>query len=611
MNIAEIVEKHGNNRENLLQILHELQTGSNDNSLHQDVLAQLSAIMNLPVAEIVGTATFYSTFSLRPRGRHVIRLCESQPCYIKGSENILTALEKRLGICLGGTTGDGLFTLETAACPGVCDVAPAMMIDDVVYGNLTPEDVPRIVSGHLVKGRQCVERMAPDENPTPPPFAVDDRHDQAHGRVVLENCGRINPDSIEEYVANDGYLALKQAVTTMTPAQVVEEIKESGLRGRGGAGLPTGLKWSLCAPMKARAKYVICNAGEGEPGTLKDRMIMEGDPHKVLEGIVLCGYAIGATKGYVYIRGEYALSIERMQRAIDAARKKGLLGRKICGRDFKFDIEIRKGIGVYVCGDETALIESMEGKRGLPRLTPPFPARSGFRGMPTNVNNVETLANVPMIIRRGAAWFKGLGAVGTSGTRVYTILGHIKRPGLIEVPTGLTLREIINEYGGGMQSGAFKMAQLGNTAGDILGQEMLDVPLDDDSLLKVGHSLGAGAILIMNESVNVRGFLHACLKFFYHESCGRCNPCRNGMRILLDITSRLKAGKAYFDDPDLLQEVALTLKSSAFCPLGQSAAAPVMSAWRYFKDDILAGVDKQAIRPRLVRNRRAVLSAKM
>ena len=394
----------------------------------------------------------------------------------------------------------------------------------------------------------------------------------------------------------------------MTPDQVIEEVKNSGLRGRGGAGFPTGLKWSFCAPMKARVKYVICNADEGEPGTFKDRLIMEGDPHKVLEGMALCGYAIGATQGYVYIRGEYALSIERMQHAIDNARAYGLLGKNIFWRGFRFDVEIRKGAGAYVCGEETALIESMEGKRGLPRIKPPYPAESGFRGMPTNVNNVETLANVPAIIRRGAAWFKGLGAAGTPGTKVYTILGHINRPGLIEVPTGVTLREIINEYGGGMQSGAFHMAQLGGTAGDILGQEMLDVPLDYDALQKVGHGLGSGAILIMNESVNVRDFLHVCLRFFYHESCGRCNPCRNGMRILLDIARRLKAGKAYKDDPALMQELALTLKSSAFCPLGQSSAAPIMSAWRYFRDDILAGVDNQAVRPPLVRNRRSNLS---
>ncbi len=504
---------------------------------------------------------------------------------------------------------DEVQVIETGSFgPADAGVVVAIQPDGVVYGRLTAGDVPRIVEEHLVKGRPCRDRIMPGEKPPPPPDAVDARHTQAHGRVVLENCGRINPDSIEEYIANDGYFALGQALTAMTPEQVIAEVKASGLRGRGGAGFPTGLKWSFCAPVKAREKYVVCNADEGEPGTFKDRLIMEGDPHKVLEGMALCGYAIGATRGYVYIRGEYALSIERMQRAIDAARARGLLGRNILERGFDFDIEIRKGAGAYVCGEETALIESMEGKRGLPRLKPPFPAQVGFRGMPTNVNNVETLANVPGIIRRGAAWFHALGTPGTPGTKVYTILGHINRPGLIEVPAGVTLREIINEYGGGMQSGSFHMAQLGGTAGDILGREMLDVPLDYDSLQKVGHSLGSGAILIMNESVSVRDFLHACMRFFHHESCGRCNPCRNGLHVLLEITARLKDGKAYKDDPALMQEVALTLQSSAFCPLGQSPAAPIMSAWRYFRDDILAGVDSRAVRPSPVRNLRAKLS---
>ncbi len=488
-------------------------------------------------------------------------------------------------------------------------VMAAVQPDGVVYGRLTPEDVPRIVAEHLVKGRSCRDRILAGETPPPAPAEADARRTQFHGRVVLDNCGRINPDSIEEYIANDGYFALGQAVTAMTPDAVIEEVKKSGLRGRGGAGFPTGLKWSFCAPVKARAKYVICNADEGEPGTFKDRLIMEGDPHKVLEGMAICAYAIGASQGYIYIRGEYALSIERMQRAIDAARDQGLLGKNIFGRGFNFDVEIRKGAGAYVCGEETALIESMEGKRGLPRLKPPFPAQAGFRGMPTNVNNVETLANVPAILRRGADWFHALGASGTPGTKVYTILGHIRRPGLIEVPTGVTLREIINEYGGGMQSGEFHMAQLGGTAGDILGAEMLDVPLDYDALQKVGHSLGSGAILVMNAGVNIRDFLHACLRFFHHESCGRCNPCRNGLHILLEITRRLKDGRAYADDPVLMQEVALALKSSAFCPLGQSPAAPIMSAWRYFRDDILAGVDPAAVRPRLARNRMETLAA--
>ncbi|MCA1808430.1 MAG: NADH-quinone oxidoreductase subunit NuoF [Lentisphaerae bacterium] len=519
-------------------------------------------------------------------------------------KNCFSAEIGRLGL------SDEVQVIETGSFgPADAGVLAAVQPDGLVYGNLTMDDVPRIVAEHFVKGRVYQRRLLEGEVPPPAPDDADARHTQRHGRIVLENCGRIDPERIEEYIANDGYLGLGRVLTEMTPTQVIDEIKTSGLRGRGGAGFPTGLKWAFCAPVKAREKYVICNADEGEPGTFKDRLIMEGDPHKVLEGMAICGYAIGAARGYIYIRGEYRLSIDRMQRAIEQARKFGMLGRKLFGSDFNFNVEIRKGAGAYVCGEETALIESMEGKRGLPRLKPPFPAQVGFRGRPTNVNNVETLANVPVIMRRGGEWFRGLGTPGTPGTKVYTILGHIRRPGLIEVPTGVTLREIINEYGGGMQAGSFHMAQLGGTAGDILGAEMLDVPLDYDALQKVGHVLGSGAILIMNETVNLRDFLHVCLRFFYHESCGRCNPCRNGMRVLRDITGRLKDGCAYRDDPLLMQEVALMLKSSAFCPLGQSPAAPIMSAWRYFRDEIMLGVDAQAVRPRQPRNRRETLQA--
>lgn len=384
----------------------------------------------------------------------------------------------------------------------------------------------------------------------------------------------------------------------MTSAEVIAEVKDSGLRGRGGAGFPTGTKWGFCAPVEADQKYVICNADEGEPGTFKDRLIMEGDPHKVLEGMAICGYAIGASKGYIYIRGEYKLSIKRTRKAIADARQMGLLGAGLFGSDFSFDVEVKIGAGAYVCGEETALIESMEGKRGNPRLKPPFPAQVGYLGKPTNVNNVETLATVPAILRNGATWFRSFGTEGTPGTKVYTIIGHVDRPGLIEVSTGVTLREIIVDYSGGMAGGEFKMAQLGGTAGDILGPEVLDVPLDYDSMQKVGHVLGSGAILIMNESVGVNDFLHACMTFFKHESCGNCNPCRNGMKVLHDITGRLKAGCGYPGDLNLMEEVSMTMKSSASCPLGQSPAGPIQSALRYFRAEMEAAIDPSLARPR-------------
>ncbi len=494
--------------------------------------------------------------------------------------------------------GDEVRVVETGSFGSVsAGVVAAVMPDGIVYGHLTVGSIARLVEEHFVKGRPVREWILPGEHPLPDPETADARQLQHFGRIVLDNCGRIDPDSIDESIANDGYFALGKALTEMTPAAVIDGVKASCLRGRGGAGFPTGLKWSFCAKEVADIKYVICNADEGEPGTFKDRLIMEGDPHKVIEGMALCGYAIGATQGYIYIRGEYRLSIERMRAAIDAARRHGLLGRKILGSGFDFDIDIKIGAGAYVCGEETALIESMEGKRGLPRVKPPFPAQKGFRGKPTNVNNVETLASVPFIIHHGAEAFRAIGAAGMPGTKVYTILGHIARPGLIEVPTSVTLRDVLEDYAGGMRPGAFKMAQLGGTAGEILAPEMLDVPLNADALAKTGHTLGSGAILFMNESVGVCDFLHACIKFFAHESCGNCNPCRNGMAVLLELTARLKAGKGYPGDVELMEELVMGMKSIAFCPLGQSPAAPVLSALRYFRSEVRAGIDPDAIRP--------------
>jgi NADH:ubiquinone oxidoreductase subunit F (NADH-binding)/(2Fe-2S) ferredoxin len=480
--------------------------------------------------------------------------------------------------------------------------------DGVVYANVTPAAVEEIVEEHFVKGRPCKAYLLPRELELPTAEGGDSRRTQYPGRIVLDNCGRIDPENIDEYIANDGYFAAGRALTEMTPRGVLEEVKRSGLRGRGGAGFPTGVKWGFCAAAEGDQKYVICNADEGEPGTFKDRLIMEGDPHKVVEGMLICGYAIGATKGFIYIRGEYKLSIERMQKAIDTAHEYGLLGDGIFGSGFAFDIEIRIGAGAYVCGEETALIESMEGKRGVPRLKPPFPAQKGYMGKPTNVNNVETLANIPAIVRNGAQWFAKFGTESTPGTKVYTILGHIRRPGLIEVPSGVTLREVIEDYGGGMVGGRFKLAQLGGTAGDILGEEMLDVPMDYDAMQKVGHVLGSGAILIMNETVDVRAFLDSCMHFFAHESCGNCNPCRNGLNALTRITAALKSRQAYDGDIQIMEELVMTLKSAAFCPLGQSPAGPVMSALRYFRAEIEEGVQKDVPRPKFEHTHRSLVA---
>jgi NADH:ubiquinone oxidoreductase subunit F (NADH-binding)/(2Fe-2S) ferredoxin len=508
-------------------------------------------------------------------------------------------IKSRFSAAIGSRgLADEVKVMETGSFgPTNVGVVAAIQPDGVVYGNLTPEMVEEIVDEHVVKGRICGRYLLAREQPPPVPSASDSRMTQYEGRIVLDNCGRIDPESIEEYIANNGYFALGHALTEMSPETVLGVVTESGLRGRGGAGFPTGRKWSFCASAQGDQKYVICNADEGEPGTFKDRLIMEGDPHKVVEGMALCGYAIGATMGYVYIRGEYKLSIERIEKAIATAHENGLLGDDLFGSGFSFDIEVKIGAGAYVCGEETALIESMEGKRGVPRLKPPFPATHGYLGKPTNVNNVETLATIPAIVRNGAAWFQGFGTPNTPGTKVYTIIGHVNRPGLIEVPAGVTLREVLDDYAGGMSTGSFKMAQLGGTAGEILGPEMLDVPMDYDSMAKVGHVLGSGAILIMNETVGVNAFLDSCMRFFRHESCGNCNPCRNGMKALADITGRLRTGTGYAGDVNLMEELVMSLRTMAYCPLGQSPAGPILSALRYFRQEVEAGIDLTLLRP--------------
>jgi NADH:ubiquinone oxidoreductase subunit F (NADH-binding)/(2Fe-2S) ferredoxin len=461
-----------------------------------------------------------------------------------------------------------------------------------MYGNVTENDIAEFVQERFVKGRTYKKLLLEEKiQPEIDLEAYDSRKTQYFGRIILDNCGKINPEDIEEYIGTGGYEALGTVLKEKTPEEVIQIVKNSGLRGRGGAGFPTGLKWSFAAQEKESPKYVICNADEGEPGTFKDRLIMEGDPHRVLEGMAICGYTIGANTGYIYIRGEYQLSIQRLEKAIKDAEKLGLLGKNIFETDFDFEVKIKIGAGSYVCGEETSLLNSMEGFRGEPRLKPPFPAKSGFLSKPTNVNNVETLANIVPIILNGAEWFKKFGTEDSPGTKVYTILGHVNRPGLIEVPMGTTLREIIYDYAGGISSGEFKMAQIGGTAGDILSAELLDVTLDYKSLQEVGHNLGSGAILIMNDSVSVVDFLKCCMKFYVHESCGRCSVCRIGTKQLYEAFKRLEKKEAYFDELKNIKELAENLNLVSFCPLGQSIASPVLSAIKYFKAELTEGVD--------------------
>ncbi len=476
--------------------------------------------------------------------------------------------------------------LETGSLGGSVDgVVMVVYPEGIYYRNVRLEDVPIIVEEHLLKGRPVRRLMMPSVTPGVVTKEVTKFDVSKQPRIVLKNVGIINPESIEEYIAVGGYEALGKALLDMEPQDVVQEIKNSGLRGRGGAGFPTGLKWELASRAKGSPKYIICNADEGEPGTFKDRLILEGDPHKIIVGMIIAGYAVGANKGYIYIRGEYELSIERLEKALSQAREYGFLGDNIFGTGFSFDLSIKKGAGAYICGEETALIESLEGKRGEPRFKPPYPTDAGLWGKPTVINNVETLANVPSIIQNGANWFRSFGTEKSPGTKVYTILGHIVNAGLIEVPMGVTLREIIYGYGGGMRSGRFKIAQIGGTAGALLGEDALDVPMDFDSLRPLNATLGSGAILIMDDSTCIVDVLKSVLAFFKRESCGKCVPCRVGEEKLCNLINNI-----YGSGPEIVDkmlEIATYMQQTSFCALGQSPIMPISSAIRYFKDEII------------------------
>lgn len=516
---------------------------------------------------------------------HVL-VCAGTNCSLKGNKAVQDRLVREVA---KRGLAEEIKIVETG-CFGLCEQGPTVVIypEGVLYCRVTPDDVPDLVEEHLLKGRRLERLLYRGEAEKAVQTVPELDFFRGQVRIVLRNCGVIDPESIEEYIAQGGYQALGKALTGMTPAAVIEEMKASGLRGRGGAGFPTGLKWEFAAKSKGGdgVKYVVCNADEGEPGTFKDRLLLEGDPHAVIEGMALTAYAIGAKKGYVYIRGEYGLSIERLDKAIAQASKMNLLGRGIFGSDFEFDLEIREGAGAYVCGEETALFESLEGGRGEPRLKPPYPTDSGLFGKPTVINNVETLANVAPIIANGAKWFRTFGTERCPGTKVFTLTGDIANEGLIEVPMGITLREIIFGIGGGVPGGrAFKMAQSGGTSGGCMPAALLDVPMDYDELAKVGSALGSGALLIMNDTHCIVDIARVFARFFEHESCGKCIPCREGTMRIHEITERIASGSATDKDLDNLVALAKTMNLACLCPLGQAAPVPVMTTLRYFRDE--------------------------
>lgn len=475
------------------------------------------------------------------------------------------------------------------------DSVPMVVVypEAVIYGPVTPKDVPHLVEEHLYKGRIAGTLQAPAHELTGRIAWLSARKGTlpAEQRIVLQRVGIIDPDSIEEYIIHEGYEALGKVLTSMSPAEVIAELDKSGLRGRGGAGFPTATKWRFVSKAAGDHKYVICNADESEPGTFKDRLILEGDPHAIIEAMTIAAYAVGASEGFIYVRGEYKLAQERLRAAIQQAEAMDFLGKNIFGTDFSFKIMIHSGAGAYICGEETALIESIEGKRGEPRARPPYPTTNGLWGKPTLVNNVETLANVPAILRHGGAWYRQFGTPSSPGTKVYTILGNVNVTGLIEVPMGITLREVIAIYAQGMKgNSAFKLAQTGGSSGSIIPASLQDTPMDFDSFSKAGVSLGSGALLICNEETCVVDLAKVLLNFFRIESCGKCNPCRIGNQRAFEILTNISEGTGTLKDLADLQLLAANLYELSNCGLGQTAGAPIKDILNYFRAEVEAHI---------------------
>ena len=479
-------------------------------------------------------------------------------------------------------------------CFGLCALGPIMIVypEGCFYSEVNVDDVPEIVEEHLLKGR-IVKRLLYSETvqqDSVKPLNETNFYKKQH-RVALRNCGVIDPENIEEYIAYDGYRALAKALTEMTPDEVIQTVIDSGLRGRGGGGFPTGRKWSFTAANKADQKYVVCNADEGDPGAFMDRSVLEGDPHCLVEAMAICGYATGATEGYVYVRAEYPIAVERLQKAIDDAREMGLLGKNIFGSGFDFDLFIRLGAGAFVCGEETALMTSIEGNRGEPRPRPPYPAVKGLFGKPTTENNVETFANIPQIILHGAEFFNTMGTETSKGTKVFALGGKINNTGLVEVPMGTTLREIIEDIGGGIPNGKkFKAAQTGGPSGGCLPADLLDIQIDYDNLVAKGAMMGSGGLIVMDEDDCMVDIAKFFLKFTVDESCGKCTPCRVGTRRLLEILEKITSGKGTMEDLERMESLCNYIKENSLCGLGQTAPNPVLSTYQRFKDEYIAHV---------------------
>ena len=520
---------------------------------------------------------------------HVL-VCGGTGCTSSGSQQIMVSLREELkkqGL-------DEEVSVVQTGCHGLCALGPIMIVypDATFYAMVKEDDIPEIVEEHLLKGRP-VQRLLYDETVTPAgvkSLGDTDFYKKQH-RIALRNCGVINPEVIEEYIGTGGYQALGKVLTEMTPDDVIQVLLDSGLRGRGGAGFPTGLKWKLAKGNDADQKYVCCNADEGDPGAFMDRSVLEGDPHAVLEAMTIAGYAIGASQGYIYVRAEYPIAVQRLKIAIEQAREMELLGDDIFGSGFSFNIDLRLGAGAFVCGEETALMVSIEGNRGEPRPRPPFPAQKGLFGKPTILNNVETWANIPQIILNGPEWFASMGTEKSKGTKVFALGGKIHNTGLVEVPMGTTLREIIEEIGGGIPNGKkFKAAQTGGPSGGCIPAEHFDIPIDYDNLVAIGSMMGSGGLIVMDEDDCMVDIAKFFLEFTVEESCGKCTPCRIGTKRMLEILEKITKGQATMADLDKLEELCYYIKANSACALGQTAPNPVLSTLKYFRDEYVAHI---------------------
>ena len=524
----------------------------------------------------------------QPRMR--LLLCRGHGCNMAGSQAVKEALEREIA---RHELEQEVLIVETG-CNGFCAQGPTMIVqpDEILYHGLEPRHIPRLVEEHLLKGNPVKRLMyrKPAGVETIPrmdeiPFYAKQQP------IVLRNRGVVDPESIDEYIARDGYMAAGKALLEMTPEEIVEEVTKSGLRGRGGAGFPTGVKWSLAARTKGDTKYVLCNADEGDPGAFMDRSVLEGDPHAVLEGMLIAAKAIGAHQGYIYCRAEYPLAVRRLNVGIDQARAYGLLGEDILGSGFDFDLDVYQGAGAFVCGEETALMQSIEGQRGMPRPRPPFPAQQGLWKKPTVLNNVETYANVAQIVANGGDWYAGIGTETSKGTKVFALTGTVNNIGLVEVPMGTTLRTIVFEVGGGIPDGReFKAVQLGGPSGGCIPEECLDTPIDYESIAQVGAIMGSGGMIVMDDRTCMVDMARFFMDFIQDESCGKCTPCREGTRRMLEILERITRGEGEPGDIELLEELSEVIKDSSLCGLGQTAPNPVLSTLRYFRDEYEAHI---------------------